>query len=557
MTTLQFLISLAGATMLLLYAVRMVQTGIERAFGASFKRVMAQRSGRLQAAMAGLALAVALQSSAAVALLAASFASAGALSLAIGLALVLGADLGSAIVVKLLSFELDWLVPILLALGAGFVVKAERRRLRQAGRILLGIAFILIALRFLRETMDPIRDSAFLPAIAGYLAEDYITAFIVGAALAFVMHSSVAAILMCVTLVAIDAVPFAAGLSLVIGANFGGAAVPLWLTRAMAPPGRQIALGNFAVRGFGACIALILANRPAAAEALAPYASADGLVAAHLAFNAALLVFLPFTGAVAAACGRVFAPPAVALAGVEPLETQSALDERTLETPRLAVANLRREVLRMSQLVEQMIRPIIELYDAGDVERIKACRGRDRYVNDALSGVRRFAAAIPTENMDEDDLRRVRELTEYAINLELAGDIVSNRLLPAARDKAKRSISFSGDGWRELVEMHEAVVANMTLAFDVLGSEDLEAARLLVEAKSEMAKAERESRKNHLLRIRNGAEESLESSDLHLETLRGMKDLNSQVASIAYPILHRNGQLLETRLVTDADAEAT
>jgi phosphate:Na+ symporter len=101
--------------------------------------------------------------------------------------------------------------------------------------------------------------------------------------------------------------------------------------------------------------------------------------------------------------------------------------------------------------------------------------------------------------------------------------------------------------------MHDKVVANMTLAFDVLISEDLEAARLLMEEKNEMARIERRSRKKHLKRIRHGEEISLESSDLHLETLRALKDLNSQIASIAYPILIRNGQLLETRLVSEIE----
>jgi phosphate:Na+ symporter len=120
-----------------------------------------------------------------------------------------------------------------------------------------------------------------------------------------------------------------------------------------------------------------------------------------------------------------------------------------------------------------------------------------------------------------------------------------------AADKANQDIRFSEAGWEELRNMHEKVVSNMTLAFDVLVSEDLESARLLMEEKNEMAKAERRSRKKHLKRIRHSEEISLESSDLHLETLRALKDLNSQIASIAYPILYRHGQLLETRLVSE------
>ena len=242
MAIVSFFINLAGATMLLLFAVRMVRTGIERSYGASFQRVMTGQNSVFQSSLAGIVLAVVLQSSAAVALLTAGFAASGLLAFSTGLALVLGGDLGSALIIQILSFNLDWLVPLLLAIGGWLFVKTEHRKARQLGRILMGIAFILISLRFLREAMDPIRDSAFLPAMAEYLARDYVTAFLVGAALAFVMHSSVAAILMCVTLVQIGAIPFAAGLSLILGANFGSAFIPVWLTRGMVISARRFLL---------------------------------------------------------------------------------------------------------------------------------------------------------------------------------------------------------------------------------------------------------------------------------------------------------------------------
>ena len=98
MAIVSFLISLAGATMLLLYAVRMVRTGIERSYGASFQRVMTGQRSYAQASMVGLTMAVVLQSSAAVALLTSGFAAGGMLAFPTGLAMVLGGDLGSALI---------------------------------------------------------------------------------------------------------------------------------------------------------------------------------------------------------------------------------------------------------------------------------------------------------------------------------------------------------------------------------------------------------------------------------------------------------------------------
>jgi phosphate:Na+ symporter len=492
-----------------------------------------------------------LQSSAAVDILTAGFASVGTLSFPAGLAVVLGADFGSAIVVQLLSFRLDWLVPVLLAIGGWLFVKTDKRILKQAGRILLGIAFILLSLRFLRETMDPIRDSAFLPAIAAYLESDFLTAFLIGSAVAVLMHSSVAVVLMCVTLVAIEAIPLAAGISLVLGANLGSAVIPVWLSRDMNAAARRIPMANLVLRGVLAVIVLFAVNTFGLVQYIAGADPQQTVVSAHLAFNALLLIFLPFTHLLSTPFEQLISSEVISVETEENVMMISALDETALSSPRLSFACLRREVLRMSQLVEHMMRPVMERYEDGDLDKIKATRLEDKYINQALDDIRHYVAAMPSAGMSKVETRKVRELAEYAINLETAGDIVAKRLMQLAANKATQDISFSDAGWEEIRNMHEKIVSNMTLAFDVLISEDVEAARLLMEEKNDLAKRERKSRKKHLNRIRHNEEVSLESSDLHLETLRALKELNSQIASIAYPILFRNGQLLETRLVDD------
>lgn len=550
-----FVINLAGATMLLLFAVRMVRTGIERSFGASFQRMLTGSRNLIGASTTGVSLAIVLQSSAAVALLATGFASSGYLAFPTGLAIVLGGDLGSALIIQILSFKLDWLVPLLLAAGGWLFVKVENKRGRQFGRILMGVAFILISLQFLREAVAPISDSAFLPAVSGYLARDFVTAFIVGAALAFVMHSSVAAILMCVTLVQIDAIPFAAALSLLLGANLGSAFIPIWLTRGMPPVGRRIPFANLMLRGSWALLVLFAINLLAHPDHLLLVSPGQSLIYAHIGFNLSLLVLaLPF-------CGLVERPVTALLpSGADGQQTGaeqpgSALDAAALDTPQQAIASLKRELLRMIGLVERMFHTVPRLYDATDVSTLRLTRKQDDEVNDTLSGIRSYVASMPQEAYSKADTKTVRGLMEYAIRLEAAGDVIAIKLTSVAKEKLDGHLSFSEEGWAELLRMYEAVCANFHLASNVLVSDDLESARLLVVEKADFKRAERKSRKYHLARLQDGRAESFETSDIHLETLRALRDINNHIAAIAYPILYRNGQLLETRLIEDLDAQ--
>ncbi|WP_412506949.1 Na/Pi cotransporter family protein [Roseovarius sp. SYSU LYC5161] len=549
MTILWFLVQLAGATMLLLYSVRMVRTGIERAFGASFRRNMTAAGGAGRSALVGVFMAVVLQSSAAVALLAAGFTGTGALSFGTALAVVLGGDLGSALLIQVLSFKLEWLVPVLLAVGGAFFFNTEKRRVKQAGRIVLGIAFILISLRFLRETMEPIRDSAFLPSIAGYLEQDYVTAFLAGLALAFVMHSSVAVILMCVTLVSIGAIPLMAGVSLVLGANMGSALIPIWLSRGMSPEARQVPAANFVLRGAWAICTLVLMNRVEVLPHISSAHPGQSLVNVHILFNLILLVTaLPFVKLLHVPISRLLPPeptPDKALNDTD----QSLLDTAVLDNPNLALTSLKREVLRMLQIADGMFRPAMDFYEAYDRDRAEALRQRDRVLNEALDGVRHYVAAMAARENDKAVYKKARDLAEYAIAIEAAGDIVVKQLLPLAKDRSDHGIRFSRSGLDELRSLHENIQSNILLASNVLLSDDCESARLMLEAKTEITRAERSGRKAHLRRLGQGATESFESSDIHLETLRAFKDFNSKIAAISYPLLYREGQLLETRLI--------
>lgn len=556
MAIVSFVVSLAGATMLLLFAVRMVRTGIERSYGASFQRVLTGQKSLTQASMVGVVLAIVLQSSAAVALLTSGFAASGMLSFPTGLAIVLGGDLGSALIIQILSFKLEWLVPLLLAIGGYMFVKVEARKARQLGRILMGVAFILISLRFLREAMDPIRDSTFLPAIAEYLARDYVTAFLVGAALAFVMHSSVAAILMCVTLVQIDAIPFAAGLSLVLGANFGSAFIPIWLSRGMDLPARRIPFANLILRGSWAVVTLFAATLTLRSGILGDPQGGQMLVYAHLLFNASLLaVALPFCVSCQGWMERIFPGPSVNKVEIATGLPTSVLELDNIGSPAQALFSLKRELLRMAGLVEAMFRPVLDLYQAGDKAQIKAVQALDREVNACLSGIRSFVAAMPPEEIGKDNAKTARNMVEYAIRLETAGDVVAKRLAVLAGEMRKKSTKFSDEGWMELTRLHESIMANMRLASNVLISDDLESARLLSLEKTELKRAERDSRKRHLKRLQSGSTDSFETSDIHLETLRALREFNSHIAAVAYPILYQNGQLLETRLIEDMQGD--
>ena len=552
MVIVQFILELAGATILLLFAVRMVRTGVERAFGSSFRRLVTGSNARFRATFAGVALAAIMQSSVAVAMLIAGFASAGTLSFQLGLPAMLGADLGSALVIQFLSMETSWLAPLLLVTGGLMFLKSQSALAKQIGRALLGVALILIALELMRATVTPIRDSAFLPQISALLERDFITAFLVGAVLTFIMHSSVAAVLMFVTMVAIGALPLMVGISLMLGANLGSSLLPLWMTRAMPPVARQVPVMNAILRGTAAIIMVVVVNRSPLIELLPDAGAGQTVILGHVLFNALLLLAVPFSSLLGAITARVMAED-VAGRDDMPAHHRSVLDLGALDDPTLAIASIKRELQRMLLIVEEMMLPVMGLLEDFDKDRMNRIIEKDLIINEALDGTRRYVADLSAvndrQNGKASNRKELRNLLEFAIAIEAAGDVVSKTLSQLAVSRDRDGIRFSEEGLAELRGMHDRVVANIALAGNVLVSGDVGIARRLLEEKGDLTHRQRKSRKSHLKRLAKGRVESLESSDLHLETGLAFKEFNSHVASVAYPILAREGQLLESRLV--------
>jgi len=536
------LLHIAGAVTLLLWATRMVRTGMERSQKAVLQRLLGQ-SGRGSLRMAGLGAGVALllQSSTAVALLAAGFAASGKLSLSLGLATLLGADLGSALVVQFLTINPEWLMPLLLLVGGTMFLRGRNRDVRQMGRVVMGIGLILISLQLIGQSTTPLRDAPMLPGIVAYLAGDPFTAFLLAAAFTWIIHSSVAFVLLVVTLAVQGLVPFELGASLVLGANIGSGLIAFILTRTGTAVARRLTLGNLLFRS---ALALLLLGLLWLSHIPGAYLGPDAarqIVNFHLAYNVILLIVaLPLTRPMARFTEWLVRSPAgeAEARRISPVR----LDDRLIGQPPLALASAKRELLRMAEVVERMLEPIMELYQSADPEKIREIKQLEHAVNAAQSDIKLYLSRIRYPEPDGPEAMRGQELAQFAINLEYVGDAVVKTLVKLAESRSEQKVKFSAAGWRELNDLHHRVVENLHLALNVLMSEDRASAELLLAQKASMGDAGRASAAEHLARLRDGAQQSIATSNIHLETVRAFKTINSLLASVAYPVLRQTAQ---------------
>ena len=547
-------LNLTAAAALLIWSVRIVRTGFERAFGGQL-RLWLRRStdNRLMATTTGALSAIFLQSSTAVAILLAGFMATGSVGSTAGLAIILGADLGSAIVAQILNSKISVLTPLLLLVGVFLFLRSARRNMRQIGRILIGLALIFLSLDLIRDASLPIASNNAALSALNYLSVDLLTAFLLAAVFAWLVHSSVAAILLFATLSAEGVLPLEAAFAMVLGANLGGAFIAFVLTLQANVTVRRVMTSNLILRGGGAGLTLFLLYQLEGAKLIPGAMPVQQVLNLHLIFNLGLVIIcLPSLGLVMRLAKMVIADASTSDADSS---HRSALDSSVLDQPARAFNCAQRELIEMGNRIEIMIRdamPLFTTYDDSAAQRLKNEKVEiDRMALD----LRMYLAGVRSDNPKVDTGTRAFDLSGIAVNLEAAADTITRKIVDLAKRKQSENVNFSNEGWQELSDFYDRVLRNVQHGIAVLMTEDGGAARELVRQKELIRKIEKKLERAHLMRLRAGAMETIETSAIHLDLLRALKILNTSFTTIAYPLLRESGELLESRLL-DANASS-
>lgn len=526
----------------------MVGTGVQRGFGNVLRRWLGRNlGGRWRAFFTGLGVTALLQSSTATGLLATSFTAAGVMTLAPALAVMLGANVGTALLTQVLSFNMGLLGPPLVLIGVLVFRWAAGGRAKNIGRIGIGLGLMLMALAGLLHTLGPIENTPLLRPVVGALARDPLLAALVAAALTWACHSSVAIVLLVASFAATHVVDPTGALALVLGANLGGTLPPL--SHASTPAARRLPLGNLLVRAVG--VVLVLPFLPTIAQALQHAEPAPGrlVVNFHLAFNLALAaLFLGYVGPLARLLTRWLPDPPASADPGRPVH----LDVAALDSATVALSNAARETLRIADMVESMLRDALEVLKHNDRARAAAVAAQNRCVDQLGGAIRRYLADVGGEQTLDNrrEGARGQDILSAVINLEHIADIVANSLVELAVRSVKRGWALSPEELETVDAMHRELLESLRLALAVFLQAEPRDARRLAARKTQFREFEaaatalsvrllRSAAAASRLAEADGAERVAEESDLFLRTVRDLRRIHSHLASFAYPVIHR------------------
>jgi phosphate:Na+ symporter len=540
------LLQLAGFVALLLWGMRMVHTGMVRAFGGNLRQFLAiGLKSRWKAFLAGMGVTALLQSSTATALMSTSFIAAGFMTIVPALAVTLGANVGTTLIVQVLSFKVSAIAPLFMLGGLIAFNRGGKSRTRDLGRASIGIGLILLALHLIVATVEPVEKTQALRSLFAIVSGDPIVDIALAALLTWAAYSSVASVLLIMTLAEHQIVAPVAAIALVLGANLGNV-IPQYIAAGANRDARQLALGNLIVRGVGCLIAVPLL--PWLSQAMVALESDPARQVAnfHTLFNVALaVIFIGLLDPLARLCAKII-PPGRA---TDDPGAPHYLNPDVVRSPSLALADATREVLRMIDIVQSMLTTFLDALRNDDRKLLSTLADMDDDLDRLHNAIKLHLTAISRQDgLSEADAKRCSDILAFTINLEHIGDILDKNLRDLAAKKIKRKLSFSDDGLEEITRMHRCLLDNLHLATSVFVMGDVQAARALLAEKDRMRDLEQEANDNHLRRLREGKTKSIETSSLHIDITRDLKRITAHMASVAYPILERTGAIRRTRL---------
>ncbi|MCM2342141.1 Na/Pi cotransporter family protein [Rhodoferax sp.] len=549
------LLNLLAAIALLVWGTHLVRKDTLRVLGANLRRILAQGvKQRLSAVASGIGVTALLQSSTATALIVSSFVGQGLMTLPAALAVMLGADMGTSLMAVLFSRDLSWLSPLFIFVGVVLFIARQSSNVGYVGRILIGLGLMLLALHLVTVSANELTQAQEVRALLGTLGSDRMLEITVGAFLSVMSYSSLAIVLLTATLASSHVVTVDVALGLVLGANLGSGLLAVLTTLRSPIEERQVPLGNLVFKLLGVALLAPLSGlwlrhvQPVVTDA------AMGVVLFHLLFNVLVAaVFIGLTPMVAR--WVVFLLPKTPdnqLNG-----RQQHLDLSALATPSVALACAVREAMHQSNVVETMLRGVLDVIKNNDLALAQSLQKMDDTVDRLYSDIKYYLTKMSRESLSEKEGHRWAEIISFTINMEQIGDIIERILGDIEKKKIKAGRNFSEAGMAEIIQLHGHLVDNLQLGMSVFLNGNLSDARKLLEEKTRFRDMELIYSANHITRLADNTLQSIETSSLHLDLISDFKRINSHISSIAYPILDSAGALEPSRLRHSAQEAST
>ena len=529
-------IGIMGGLGLFLYGMNLMGDGLQKSAGSKLKRIIELlTSNVIMGVLVGMVVTMVIQSSSATTVMVVGFVNAGIMSLTQAIGVIMGANIGTTITAQLVSLDVDFLAPVALGIGIVIYMFSNKPKHKNIAEILIGFGILFTGMDFMKEAVKPLAGYQGFTDMLLSFGHHPILGVLMGFAITAIVQSSSASMGMLIALASQGLIPITAALPILYGENIGTCVTSLISSIGASRNARRAAIMHLTFNVLGSMIFMFILSKPIVAivTAIDPTDAARQIANAHTLFNILnVIVLLPFNKLI------------VKLALKLVPETKSEqdddkvvkyIDDRMIETPSIALANIVKETLRMGEKSKESLNAAMDGIVDKSKEKIELSFKREKLINELQKSILNYLLKLSKASLNEDSRETVDALFNTGNDIERIGDHAEN-IAELAKDIVDLEISFSDVGIGELKDMYNKVVSTYTYALEAMRTSNVELACKVIKMEEQVDMMEKSCRANHMNRL-NSSSCSIESGVIYLDIISNLERVSDHAVNIAQQVI--------------------
>jgi len=529
-------IGIMGGLGLFLYGMNLMGDGLQKSAGSKLKRIIELlTSNVIMGVLVGMVVTMVIQSSSATTVMVVGFVNAGIMSLPQAIGVIMGANIGTTITAQLVSLDVDFLAPVALGIGIVIYMFSNKPKHKNIAEILIGFGILFTGMDFMKEAVKPLAGYQGFTDMLLSFGHHPILGVLMGFAITAIVQSSSASMGMLIALASQGLIPITAALPILYGENIGTCVTSLISSIGASRNARRAAIMHLTFNVLGSMIFMFILSKPIVAivTAIDPTDAARQIANAHTLFNILnVIVLLPFN--------KLIVKLALKLVPETKGEQDDDkvvkyIDDRMIETPSIALANIVKETLRMGEKSKESLNAAMDGIVDKSKEKIELSFKREKLINELQKSILNYLLKLSKASLNEDSRETVDALFNTVNDIERIGDHAEN-IAELAKDIVDLEISFSDVGIGELKDMYNKVVSTYTYALEAMRTSNVELACKVIKMEEQVDMMEKSCRANHMNRL-NSSSCSIESGVIYLDIISNLERVSDHAVNIAQQVI--------------------
>lgn len=530
-------IGIMGGLGLFLYGMNLMGDGLQKSAGSKLKRIIELlTSNVIMGVLVGMVVTMVIQSSSATTVMVVGFVNAGIMSLPQAIGVIMGANIGTTITAQLVSLDVDFLAPVALGIGIVIYMFTNKPKYKHIAEILIGFGILFTGMDFMKDAVKPLAEYQGFTDMLLSFGHHPILGVLMGFAITAIVQSSSASMGMLIALASQGLVPVTAALPILYGENIGTCVTSLISSIGASRNARRAAIMHLTFNVLGSIIFMLILSRPIVeiVTAIDPTDAARQIANAHTLFNVInVILLLPFNKLIVKLAMKLV--PETKGEEDDDSKVVKYIDDRMIETPSIALANIVKETLRMGEKSKESLNAAMYGVIDKSNEKIELSFKREKLINELQKLILNYLLKLSKASLNEDSRETVDALFNTVNDIERVGDHAEN-IAELAKDIVDSEVSFSDVGMSELKDMYNKVVSTYTYALEAMRTSNVELACKVIKMEEQVDMMEKSCRANHMNRL-SSSSCSIESGVIYLDIISNLERVSDHAVNIAQQVI--------------------